>query len=704
MVINHLHSYSIQNKKKIIINIGLFILLCLVIATITTLYVSSERYLYFWDSANYPNQTSDLASAFRTSIGQGFETFFVSLSTDYNKIPCLPLVPFVLIFGNSRLVYILSSALVYNVPFALVMGALATKIIPGQSRAVFWSTAFLTVLIPTTLLPTLRGYPDIGAAFIIGLALLVYLKDVKLKQWWQPPLLGFLLALALLFRRHFAYSARAFLGAMILWGLLIFLSEVRNNARIALRNLTRYGILIGLVSISSLVTLMVLAPEFTKQILTTNFRSLYASYEQDSFAVFQYLGLVYGWLIWFLAILGISAGIVTRILIRPAIYLIVIFGILSIIQWILLSKQMGVHYTTHFSFVIVLGISSLIWTIWLTIRKKLRSFVLGSLIIIVIMNLLSQITTGLEGILNNPVRPLFGGNHPPLVRKDYGTMVQLIEYLRNISQDKQAVYVASSSIILNNSLVIEGERQLYGRENGILNVLMTSDIDSRDFYPIQQLLEADYVIVATPFQHAVAPQEADVVKVVVDAFTDNSELAQDFERLPEQFVLENNVIVSIFRRSRLSSPETALHTLKTMQEQIQPMPGSSYYWMSYGTQPQNKIWFNGDRTVNIKATFKMEPASFLYFGPLPQLANVSGIVKSSTCSGFKQFSIRLATLNKKGDVIKSKELIYSSKDSNNFSLPIESLNAAYIRFDLVGHNKTDNISSCSVHIENLGVF
>lgn len=704
MVINHLHSYSIQNKKKIIINIGLFILLCLAITTITTLYISSERYLYFWDFVNYPNQTSDLASAFRTSIGQGFETFFVSLSSDYNKIPCLPLVPFFLIFGSSRLVYILSIALVYNLPFALVMGALATKIIPVQSRAVFWSTAFLTVLIPTTLLPTLRGYPDIGAAFIIGLALLVYLKDVKLKQWWQPPLLGFLLALALLFRRHFAYSARAFLGVMILYGLLIFLSEVRNNTRIALRNLTRYGILIGLVAISSVVTLIILAPEFTKQILTTNFRSLYASYEQDSFAVFQYLGLVYGWLIWFLAILGISAGIVTRILIRPAIYLIVIFGILSIIQWILLSKQMGAHYTTHFSFVIVLGISSLLWTIWLTIRNKLRLFILGALMIILIMNLLSQLTTNLEGILNNSFRPLFGGNHHPLVRKDYDTMVQLIDYLRNISQDKQAVYVAASSMILNHSTIIEGERQLYGRENAILNILPHSDVDSRDFYPIQQLLEADYIIIANPFQHHLPPQEQDVMRVIVDAFTDNSELAQDFERLPEQFVLENNVIVSIFRRSRLSSPETALHNLKTMQEQIQPMPGSSYYWMSYGTQPQHKIWFNGDRTVNIKATFKMEPASFLYFGPLPQLANVSGIVKSSTCSGFKQFSIRLATLNKKGDVIKSKELIYASKDSNNFSLPIEPLNAAYLRFDLVGHNKTDNISSCSVHIENLGVF
>jgi hypothetical protein len=255
-------------QQRILVNFGLLVVLILVTATITVLYVSHERYFYYWDLSNYSNQTSELVSEFRVSILQGIRLVQDSLATNYNKLPCLPLVPFILIFGDSRLVYILSCALVYILPFALVMGAIATTIIRVYPRAVFWSTAFLTLLIPSTWTPTLRGYPDIGAAVIIGLAILVYLKDVKLKNWWQIPVIGFLLALAILFRRHFAYSARAFIAAMILQGLLIFVSEFRNNPRRSLRNLTRYGILISLIAISSLATLTILAPTFTKEPFT----------------------------------------------------------------------------------------------------------------------------------------------------------------------------------------------------------------------------------------------------------------------------------------------------------------------------------------------------------------------------------------------------------------------------------------------------
>jgi hypothetical protein len=97
-------------------------------------------------------------------------------------LPCLLLAPFIFFFGDSRIVYIVSNALVYIVPFSLVMGVLATKIIPVHSHIVFWSTTFLTLLIPPTWISTLRGYPDIGAAVLIGLAILFYLKDITLKS------------------------------------------------------------------------------------------------------------------------------------------------------------------------------------------------------------------------------------------------------------------------------------------------------------------------------------------------------------------------------------------------------------------------------------------------------------------------------------------------------------------------------------------
>jgi hypothetical protein len=140
-----------------------------------------------------------------------------------------------------------------------------------------------------------------------------------------------------------------------------------------------------------------------------------------------------------------------------------------------------------------------------------------------------------------------------------------------------------------------------------------------------------------------------------------------------------------------------------MQERIQPKPGNSYEWISYDTQRKNKISVNGDRTVNLQATFETKPVSFLYFGSLPKLINITGTVTSSNCLGFKGFSLRLVTLNQEGNVINTKELIYSSNDSTNLSLLLQAKNAAYLRLDLVGHGKNDDIDSCSAYIKKLAI-
>ncbi len=690
-----------HNKKTILINLGLLAVLILVIIVITTLYISSERAFYYSDYSNYSNQTSDLVSAFRTSVLQGIRVLRDSLSTQYNKLPCLPLVPFILIFGDSRLVYILSCTLVYLLPFALVMGTIATKIIPVYSRAVFWATAFLALLIPTPWVATLRGYPDIGAAVIIGLAVIVYLKDIKLKHWWQIPLIGFLLALAILFRRHYAYSARAFLVAMILQGLIVFLSEARNNTRKTLQNLIRYGILISLVAISSFVTLTILAPTFIKNVLTTNYRSLYASYENPLILTIQRYGLRYGWLTWFLTILGFSVGSLTRILVRPALSFIVIFGSISLIQWGLFAKVGGIHHGTQFTLFVVLGLVVFIWTTGLILKRKARILILGAGILFLVSNIWLGLTP--VGKFNNPFRPLFAASYPPLVRKDYDKFVQLIEYLREIAPNQEAIYTAAASGILNHSLLKEAEKQLYGKENRVLNILRASHVDSRDFYPIQELLSAQYVIVASPFQYHLRPEEQDVVKVVVDAFTENWEFAQDFKRLPEEFVLQQNVLVNVYQRIRPTSLETALQTLNLMQERIQPRPGNSYDWLNVRTNNKSKIWFNRHGTVNIQATFKEESISFLYFGSIPEWVEMSGKIQSSNCVGFEGFAINLSTLSQERNIIQTKNLVSSSKDLGSLSLSLQSKNAAYLRFDLVGHDKSDDIAYCSIYIKNLKV-
>ena len=369
-----------SHRRKIFISCGLIAILSLTVVAITFAYISNERAFYFWDYSNYSNKTIRLAATFQKSPLQAIKAVRGSLAHHYSLLPCIPLIPFILIFGDSRIIYITSCALVYILPFSLIVGAIATRILLANNHTVFWSAAFLTLLIPPTWVSILKGYPDIGAAIIIGLAILVYLKDVKLQSWWQILLIGFLLSLAILFRRHFAYSSRAFLVAMFLQGFLVFLNEVRNEPSRALRNLFRYTLLIGLIGLSSLATQALLAPKFLYTVLTTDFRFLYASYERSFGENFQYYGQAYGWLIWLLTILGFSAGTLTRVLLPPKTSFILIFGSISLIQWGLFSRQISVHYTTHFTFFVALGLTVLLWTTWLILKEKARILMLVAVI------------------------------------------------------------------------------------------------------------------------------------------------------------------------------------------------------------------------------------------------------------------------------------------------------------------------------------
>jgi hypothetical protein len=688
-------------RQKIVIDLFLLTGLILVTAAIATLYISNEKFFYFWDFAHYSSKTSEVVENFRQSPPQAIKIFFKSLSDDYSQLFCLLLVPFIFVFGDSRIVYIVSSALVYIVPFSLVMGMLATKIIPAHPRIVFWSTAFLTLLIPPTWLSTLQGYPDIGAAVLIGLAILVYLKDIKLKFWWQTPLIGVLLALAILFRRHFAYGARAFLIAMILQGLIIFVIERRKFSRKAFKNFCRYNILVSLIVITSVIILTIVAPKFIERIITTDYRILYASYERSLMVSFQFYGKAYGLLTWILTILGFFVGILTHVLVRPASSFIIIFGGFSLIQWSLFSRQLGVHYTNHFTFFVVLGLVSLFWTIWLTIQANKRLLILVFGILLLFINVVIALTP--IPISNNLSSFLFAKNNPPLVRKNYDKFVDFIKYLREIAVEEKAIYIASSSKILNDSLVRKAEEQLYGKNNRKLKVLKTPHIDSRDFYPLKEILQSQYAIVVNPFQHFLPAKEQDVVKVIVDAFAENWKIAQDFKRLPQQFKLDKNVVATIYQRTRPTSIPTILNTINLMQERIQSLPGKESNWLVIDQQNKSEFLLSKNKTINLKTSFGKNTVTLLYFGFLPKVITINGNNQYSKCIEFEEFSLKLKVLNKVGNVVNAKELTYSARNSIDFPLEISSKEAAYLILEFQGHNKSNNKSYCSVHIRNLAV-
>ncbi|HBB34048.1 MAG TPA: hypothetical protein DDZ80_29605 [Cyanobacteria bacterium UBA8803] len=724
-------------NQKILVNLLCLILLALMTVTIAALYVSSERNFHWW--IDWYNATAYIATTFRDSPSEAIKLILDSLAYERNRLYTLPLIPFILIFGKSRLVYEIGLALVYLLPLTLVMGAIATQLIPVYRQLVFWSTAFLTLLIPVSWMPTLIGIPDTGGAFFVALAAFLYLQDVELSKWWRIASIGVAMGLAVVVRRHFVYGDIALLCAITCQSLLFFSAQVRQKQQIPWRSLLSMGGRIGFIGAVTFATLWAIAPQFTYQALTTNYRTLYASWSLPFKDMVNLYAAFYGWVTWLLVAIGFSAGIITRAVAWPRASLIGLWGIFSMILWLVVLRYANVFYSLHVTPLIAIGLVASIWTIWSRLTGKVRTVMLSVVGCYLVSNLVMGLTP--LGTFDNAFRPLFALNMPPLVRKDYDEVVRLVNYLRQIAPHEEPIYVVGyQRLHLNLSMVKAAERALYEPEDRILNILLSPQVDSQDAYPLETLLQAQYVVIPNPLPDypadltkAVAVgewlpnKELDVVQVVFDAFAQNWEIALDFKRLPVQFTLAGDARVSIYQRTRPTSLATAARTLAAMQQQIGSRPGGQLDWMVFQQQlPESLVTKNLDNTyelatehsqgvreVSLSGANILEKAddtnqsttSFLYLGSLPEEVTVTGKVKfpDTPCV---PLSLRLAMLDLDGKILSSTTTTqkqYFPDDLSNFQLSIRGQNPAYLMLDVVSYDRDDAINSCKIDINSLTV-
>lgn len=664
----------VEVDQKVLINAGFLALLSLTIVTVTTIYITSEQNFHWWIDWYYP--ALEIANTLRDSpsetispkgIADGIALLVKSLGQERNRLYTLPIIPFFWAFGTSRLTYQLGLALVYLLPFPLVMGAIAAQIIQTQKRLVFWLTAFITLLIPVTWISTFMGIPDTGGAVFLGLAALVYVQDVRLKQWRRVPAIGVLIALAILLRRPFIYGGFALLAAIGIQAFIFFAVEVRKRPLVATRSLLMVGVRLVLMGATTLATLMTVAPGFTYGALTIDYRTLYTSWSlpfSDSFGLY---GAYYGLGTWLIVAIGFSAAIMTRAVMLPAIVFTGISGVISLIIWTVVLRYGNVFYSLQTTPFVIIGIAAFFWTTWSRQTGKRRQIMLGVASCYLVFNFVIGLTP--IGKISSVLQPFFALSAPPLVRSDYDQVLKLVDYLRKIAPREEAIFVVGyQRLHLESSLVKVAELMQYGRERRILNVLQVPKVNSRDEYPLQPLLQAQYVVVPSrlpdyPGVPVNAPvvgewlpnKEHEVVRVVFDAFSKNWEIAKDFKLLPTKFNWQDNTTVRIYQRIRPTSLATTVRTLGAMQRQIGQRPGSQLDWIGLGPLPNSssvaqntdnthqviayaseresrkaidmalpvapwdKLQDSSDRTSNLHK-------SFLYLGTMPEKAEVTGTV------------------------------------------------------------------------------
>ncbi|NEP03875.1 MAG: hypothetical protein F6K25_24250 [Okeania sp. SIO2G4] len=716
---NHSFFKSLNTKfnsqSSFQINSIIFLIVVLIITLITSIYVSNEHTIYWWDFVGYQNAANNLTNLFRASPPRAIDDILGSLSQQKNYLVVLPLIPFLYLFGNQRIVYILSINLVYLLPFSLLVGSIATKLIPVLSRWVFWSTVAIALLIPMTWSPSLRGYPDIGATLFILLGILIYLQNIRLTAWWQIPVIGLCLGISIVLRRHFAYSAIAFLAAVSCQTMINFLTTF-NSVNNSWKRLLENAIKISLISLSSFLTISIFAWGFIQSSLTENYRTLYAAWSLSIPDIFWRYACFYGLITLLLVAMGFSVGILTKSLIPSTTIFILLFGIFSLAEWLILLRYGNIHYSLHFTPIIVLGLASFIWTTINIFPDKTRLIILSLTGILLLGNFVLGITT--IGKFNNSLRPLFATNFSPLIRSDYDQVLRLSDYLSKLAKNRELVYVAASSNLFNANIIRNANRIINPESWSNLRAISKPHIDTRDTYPLPELLEAQYIVIANPFQkvlltdeQVLKPGQQDLVKFVYDAFTQNFPIAQDFRKLPEEFILDGGITVSFYQRFRPTSVETAVQTLSAVQKQIPQRPGRQLDWMSLNQSPYitynysavTQISENGYKLMTDPSdTTKQTSKYFLYLGQISESVKITGQLNflNQECDGL---SLAFSSLDEQGNLLDTTANNYFPGDLSDFNFSLAGKNSVYLLLENMTIDKDELTNKCGWVINDLVV-
>lgn len=617
------------------IDIAAFVALLAAVVTAAHAYVSHEHFLYFWDYAGFHGIAADFVEQLMSDPGAGVTAFRKSLEGEYNLVFALPLVPVLASAGGARAPYIVAIAGLYLVPFAVMTGVVCRRAFPELGRIALWFGAGLAVLVPPVWFSVMRGYPDVLAAAAVMAGLAVVMADLHLRRWRTVLLAAFLLAAAVVIRRHMLFAVLSVLGTVAVLWLRHRLDLLRAND--PTRDLHRELLRVMAFPAATLAFLALLQPAYLVHLVRNDYANLYASYQRPPLDFVSFLwGTALGPIFFVLGGIGLLLGVVRgRLRCRPD-TAVTLYGLLWLTSWLVLVRQDGSHQ-------IIVGLPILVIAGALQVAAVVRGggrrvaaaawlAVVGAYAVsaaLVVNGPDPKLHWSLQHRLG--ILSMYAG---PLRRDDFEEVRALISTLRD---GPQPVLVAASNGVLNFDLVSKAEPRFFGRGDRRLSVLASPQIDSRDPLPVDSLLRAGQVVVVTPFQfHLSQPAEQDVVRVLLTAFAESWPVTRDFRRLERTFPLQRGAIARVYRRERPPTLQTAFDTYQRVVAETDA-----------GAHRFRDVWFwEGERPPGLRHGVHGEQDFFGTAGltllrPLAGAHRIEGLVRpeGSGCAGVRMKAV-----------------------------------------------------------------
>jgi hypothetical protein len=471
---------------------------------------------------------------------------------DYNLLPVLPLTPFEWLWGPGRIIYILAIIVLFLLPGALALGLFAPRIVrsnlAGDTFApIVLATASILIL-PSLWVPTLRGLPDVVGILVIGLILHMALTKPLAEQNLSKLLaIGFLLCLLVLLRRWYGFWSVAFLPSLVVARTF----DLPRRAGISWRyyiTTARNAAIVGMVFA---VGLFGLATPLALRAIRTDYSDIYSAFRRSSSLTeaVGWLPLYFGWIT-----IAVSCAGLAWLTLRQETRALGAFLIIQTIVVFLLfirTQDFGIQHDYLLFPAIGVGVSTAVLVLWSKIGgRSIRMASVGLVFIALLVNaaiVLFPWAGGLSAALGRfaPERRYY-----PLVRNDIDAVGQLFSDLDSLEARQPGdIYVLSSSEALNSDIAFTYCQT--GQEPRLFckYLLLTNDVDKRDGFPLQ-FLRASYLVVTTPTQYHLRPDDQRVVGVLSRDVMAEHGIGASFQRLPGEFKLENGVIASVYVKIR----------------------------------------------------------------------------------------------------------------------------------------------------------
>lgn len=518
-------------NKNILILIGILIFSLI----FGYMYVYNEDKVYVYDYIGYQLRFSNLSNIFQTDVKLAIKTLIANIRTeDYNYFPVLFLVPFKIIFGDTRLTYILSMIILYYVPIVYILIRFISKELDLDKKKnnLFKITIIITIFCFTSFWAAmLRGLPDIIGLIPMGILLLRFkpfdnkipIKDLILN--------GILIYLPFLCRRWYAYSMVSHYFAILIISLLNKKEFNKKRLFLIVKNILISGIT------TSICVLVLQTPLFIR-ILNTQYNNTYSAYQVNFKQHFINFFNEYGLVIIILMIIGIIGSLKNNKKLK-----LMLYSTINIIVFSFLFTRvqgMGVHHFLGISlYVIILSILG-IHNIYSFISKdSIKKIFLLIILILVSLNFCTTF------IFRNKSIPLISQNNKyyKFRYENYDQLLKFEEDLSNLINNNygKVSFFASTGNISDSLIDTIG--------NSIIkqNLYYTSNIDLRDGFNFNSLLYK-YVVVTSEPEVGTSITGQQVLVYPNNLIYSSEGIGTSYKQVLGPYILQDNIEVYVYEK------------------------------------------------------------------------------------------------------------------------------------------------------------